>query len=297
VSPSSNNLAAGLYFGRDSVSCVLLRADAGERTVVSSGTINLPLPLFKGAPQEKTTRALVDALVACSADVRGRHMPVHVVVPDAAFSIAAFDLEQVPAGQGTLERLVEFRLAKELGSSAGACVSQLLGSSEGKTLLLGASMDKAWLASLLSACGAAGIVPWSLSPITAAIFNGFHDSVQGASGAMITMTADAWSLWAWDVAGLARPLRSQWRLGLSDEREIAADVERALIAYTDGHAAREIGQLRLWNPGANGALGDALDQRAQKPCDRRVWPETFAIAESCAASAALAACVMAAATA
>ena len=64
MSPSSNNLAAGLYFGRDSVSCVLLRTDAGERTVVSSSTINLPLPLFKGAPQEQTTRALVDALVA-----------------------------------------------------------------------------------------------------------------------------------------------------------------------------------------------------------------------------------------
>ena len=297
MSPSSSSVAAGLHFGRDSVSCVLLQDDARGKSVVSSKTVNLSTPLFKGTPQTSTAAALVEALNACGAELRGRHVPVHVVVPDAALGVAVFDLDQVPASRDALARLVEFRLAKELGSTTGACVSQLLGPGEGKTLLLGASMEKAWLATLRSACAAAGIVPWSLTATSAAVFNGFHDSVQGTSGAMITMTLDAWSLWVWDAAGLVRPLRSQWRLGAQDEREIAAEVERALIAYTDGHAARGIEQLHLWSPGASDALGSVLDQRAQKPCSRHVWPEAFTGAETCANSAALAACVMAAASA
>lgn len=295
MSPSSSSVTAGVYFGRDSVSCVLLQADAGK-SVLASKTVNLSTPLFKGSPQAGTTAALLEALTVCCAELRGRHVPVHVVVPDAALGVMVFDLDQVPASKDALARLVEFRLAKELGSNTGACVSQLLGPSEGKTLLLGASMEKTWLAALLAACAAAGIVPWSLTGASAAVFNGFHDSVRGTSGAMITMTLDSWSLWVWDAAAVARPLRSQWRLGAQDEREIAAEVERALIAYTDGHAARGIEELHLWNPGANDALGNALDLRAQKPCNRRVWPESLSGAESCASSAALAVCVMAAAS-
>jgi hypothetical protein len=295
VSPSSNSGAtAGLYFGRDSVSCVRLQSDGGSRTVASAGSVSLAVPLFKGVPPVAVRAALLEALVACCADIRGRHVPVHIVIPDAAISAAVFELDQVPASADALGRLVELRLARELGSAGGVCVSQLLGPCEGKTLLLGASVDKAWLGVLLEACAAVGVVPWSLTSMSGAVFNGFHDSVRGASGALITLTPESWALWVWDAAGLARPLRSQWRGGVDDEPEIAAEVERALIAYTDGHSARAIDKLHLWNPGSGDALGAVLDGRVRTPCSRWSCPETLAGDAACTDSPVLSACVVAA---
>jgi hypothetical protein len=296
VSRSSSNVSAGLYLGRDRISCVVLQADGAKRSVVSAKTVNIAAPLFKGVPDARTQTALTEALSSCCAELGGRHVPVHVVVPDAALSVAVFELDQVPASADAIERLVEFRLTKELGSN-GTCVSQLLGQSEGKSLLLGASMDKAWLAALIAACDTAGIVPWSISATTPVVFNGFHDAMERTGGAMIAITPEAWSLWVWNAEGLARPLRSQWRLGTQDDREIAVEVERALIAYTDGHASRAIEHLHLWSPDSDGALGDAFDRRIEKPCDRRVWPEGMQGTEAAANTASLAACVMAASTA
>lgn len=294
MSPSSTEPRAGLFVGRDGVACVLLGGGA-ENVITLTRTALLDTHIYRGMARPEAQAALDGAVGAVTAELRGRHLAVHVVVPDAAASAATFELDQVPKDGAALGKLVEHRLARELGAPPGACVSQLLGQGEGKYLVLGASMDRGWLAAVKQSLAVAGVVPWSLCTASTAVFNSLDEATRATSGALITLTTDAWALWAWDASGHVRPLRSQWR-GSDDEREIAAEVERSLIAYVDAHPSRSIGKLHVWSLGGGDALAAMLDQRTQLPCERQRWPQSLTGLDACADSPALAVSVMAALT-
>jgi len=262
--------------GREQVACALLAHDKGVTSLLATRAVRLESPLFNGAPTSLLRSALARALAELMLPIRGRHVPVHLVVPDALARSAAFELEEVPANATALERLVQFRLGKELGANTGVCVSQSLGEAEGRKVLLGATLDAGWLELLRGACADAGIVPWTLGAAGAAIFNSFETQLAGKSGALVALSPDAWALWAWDANGLPRPLRAQWRGTGADESSIAAEVERTLIAFTDGHESRAVERLAVWPAGAGEALASVLDERTGQRCERWSFPATLA---------------------
>ena len=260
MSPSSTE-RAGLAIGRDSVGCA--RISAGK--IRSMGEARLPLPLFRGAPSAQAAAGLAGALRALAADLARRYVPLHVSLPDAAVRWATFELDELPATRAARLELTRFRFEREGGAGEAACACQPLGRADGKPLLFGMAMDAGWRRCIAGALADAGLRAWSLNPNACRQFNRYHERLTQSSGALVSLAADAWSLWLWDERGRPRYVRARWRLAGEDHAALAQEVERSILAYVQ--TGRSV--ARVFVAGTEtAAMGDALDERLREPCTR-----------------------------
>ena len=109
-------------------------------------------------------------------------------------------------------------------------------------------------------------MPWSVSANACRQFNRFHDRLTQASGALVVLAPDAWSLWLWDARGRPRYARSRWRAANESHAEIALEIERLIVAYVQADPARSIARVHVLAGGEAGAMSAALDARLREPC-------------------------------
>jgi hypothetical protein len=261
VSRSSTE-RAGLAIGREHVGFARLAA-SGLRV----SEAKLATPLFRGAPSPQAKDALAEALRSLASDLKRRFVPLHVSVPDAAVRWATFELDQMPRTQATRLELARFRFERQGGSEA-ACACQPLGRDIGKPLLFGMAIDAAWRRCIAEALAKAGLRAWTLNPNACRQFNRFHERLTQASGALVALAPDAWSLWLWDERGRPRYVRARWRVAREDHTEIAQEVERSILAYVQAGAERDVARVFIAANGEIEAMAAALDGRLREPCSR-----------------------------
>jgi len=47
----------------------------------------------------------------------------------------------------------------------------------------------------------------------------------------VSVTEDCWALLLWDAAGRVRYARARWRAAGDDHADLAAEIERSIVAY------------------------------------------------------------------
>lgn len=263
--------AAGLALGRHYVALAEMVPGAGAARVKSVEEIALEAPLFSGAPSAAAAAALERALSRFAGKLAKRYLPLHVSLPDPLVHWSLFELDALPAGRAAREELVAFRFSRQGLDGGHLYACQPLGEEAGKQLALGMAIDRPWHALLTTALAKAGMVAWTIQANTCRQFNAFHDQLAGRSGALVTLAPDAWSLALWDASGRLRHARGRWRAGGEDHGEIAAEVERAILAYVNRHPGRDVS--RVFVAGDGGAFADALDARLREPCTRLSFHE------------------------
>lgn len=258
---------AGLAVGRDYVGFAELAAAGGGWRVVALEEARLERRLFSGAPTAAAEEALAGALRRFGS-AAGRYLRLHVSVPDALARWATFELDELPKSAAARLELVRFRFGRQGTNGSHAYACQALERDGDKHLLFGMALDGAWRTLVARALDDAGLVPWSLSGNACRQFNRYHDTLARASGALVALAPDAWSLWIWDEQGRPRYGRGRWRVGAEDHGGIAAEVERSILAYV--HSRRERGVERVFVVGGAdaGAMAPALDARLREPCVR-----------------------------
>jgi hypothetical protein len=279
--------SAGLVVGRDYVGFAhVVSAGGGWQARVVSEE-RLAAPLFAGSPTPQASAALAEALKAFPADLKRGYVPVHVSLPDAAVRVATFELDQMPKTHAAQLDLARLRFGR-LGVNGGhvfAC--QPLARDGDKHLLFGMAGEDAWQRLVGEALSRAGIVAWSLSANACRQFNCYNERLAGASGALVALAPDYWALWVWDAEGRPRYARSQWRGGKGDHPEIAAEVERLILAYVHGDLRRTVTQMFVVAGDEAGAMAAALDARLREPCAKLAPADAGVQAPGAAASAAL----------
>lgn len=273
MSPSSTERAprpsVGLAIGRDYVGfAAVLPARGGWRAQTVSEE-RLETRLFCGAPAREARAALAGALRKLARGVARRFVPVHVSIPDAAVQWGLFELEEMPKASAAQLDLARLRFSRQGVNGGHAYACQRLPGGGGKELLLGMALDKGWQRCIGDSLDDAGVVAWSLSTNACRCFNRFHDQLTQASGALVALAPDAWSLWLWDEGGRPRYARARWRGSPgADYAEIALDVERSILAFVQGHAERTVARLFTAAGAESAAMATALDKRMREPCVR-----------------------------
>lgn len=231
--------SVGIAMGRREV-CVV-HAMLGEKGAHIQTIETAPLPdaMFTGSPTPATESNLASVFAKVARTAKDKFIPCHVALPDPATAFAVFELDELPKSGKTRLDLVRWRFAKEysVGSGTFDCVHQALGRDNGKHLLLGQGMDKAWLQCIKQALRGAGITPWSINPGACYRFNQFHDRFAGEKhgAAMIMLDPDSWAVFLWDAAARPRLARARWRTRTDkiaeDHDEIALEAERLILSY------------------------------------------------------------------
>lgn len=260
--------SVGLAIGRRRVALARVRRSAGGREVETLAEAGLANPLFAGKPTPETIAALAEALTTVAGSLAGEYLPVHVSLPDAAVRLAVFELEALPRTCTEQQELARWRLQQEAGAGTVACASQALGAEGERQLLLGLAVDDAWRNAITAALAQAGIVAWSLSADVCRQFNRFHDRLAADSGALVSVTEDSWALLLWDAVGRVRYARARWRAAGDDHADLAAEIERSIVAYAHGAANRSVAHVYVIADAADAALPAALDARLRAPCIR-----------------------------
>lgn len=283
MSPSSNNRlfgsgrSAGLMLGRDRVAFAVASADASGWRITRLDEHRTEVPLFIGEPTQATTAALAKTLAELAPEAARDYLPLHVSVPGPAVQVGVFPLDAVPS-----KRALQLDLARWHFAQAGnadqalVCDCEAIGTDGGKHLLLGFAMDQAWHDCIVDALDRAGMTAWSLNADVCRQFNHFHDRLcaDAQGGALLAVTADAWSLLLWDDAGRLRHCSSRWRSSEADAAtRIAAEVERRILACVQSLPGMRVGQVyAVAGADAEGII-DAIDARLRAPCIR-LQPET-----------------------
>jgi hypothetical protein len=264
LSPAAS---AGLAIGRDYVGLAYIGAGkAGAEVRLSEE--KLDSQIFSGAPTPQAADALTQALRKVAGSLTGRYLPIHVSLPDALLHWTVLELDHVPAKRSAQLELVAFRFARQGLSGKYVHACQPLGRSRDKHLLLGTAGDAGWHRLVSEALERAGIVAWTVNGNACRQFNLFHDRLTGASGSLVCLAPDAWSLWLWDSEGRTRYARGRWRSGAGDYDEIALDVERSILAYVHGDPARTVAGVFAAAGEESAALERALNARLREPCTR-----------------------------
>lgn len=254
----------------------------GRRRAVLAGVRRLPdgcrlerlaearltVPLFTGKPAPAAVAALGTALTGLAAGLAREYVPLHVSLPDAAVRLTVLELEALPKTRAEQHELARWRLQQEAGAGALACATQPLGADGERQLLLGLAIDADWQAAITAALAQAGLTAWSLSADVCRQFNRFHDRLTAGSGALVNLSEDCWALLLWDEAGRVRYARARWRADHDEHSELAAEIERAIVAYVHGAAGRSVAHVHVIADVADTALADALDARLRTPCVR-----------------------------
>jgi len=279
--------SAGIAIGRDYVGFAhLVAADSGWRAQALAET-KLDTPLFAGAPALQAAAVLTAALQTVAGSLKGRYLPVHVSLPDAVVRVATFELDQMPKTRAAQLDLVRLRFGRLGMNGAHIYACQQLERDGNKYLLFGMAGEDAWQRFVSEALARAGVVAWSLSANVCRQFNGFHDRLTQASGALVALAPDAWSLWLWDSQGRPRYARSRWRSGPEDHADIALDVERSILAYVHGEAKRTVTRVFAVAGDETDSMAGALDARLREPCARLSADDAGVKTTQSAASAAL----------
>jgi hypothetical protein len=258
---------AGLAIGRDYVGLAYVERGKGNGQVRLAEE-KLDARLFDGAPTARAAEALAKALRKAAGFLAKRYLPIHVSLPDALLRWTVLELDELPQKRAAQLELVGFRFARQglAGQYVHAC--QPLGRERGKHLLLGVAADAGWHRLVSEALEQAGLVAWTLDGNACRQFNLFHDRLTAASGSLVALAPDAWSLWLWDEAGRTRYVRGRWRTVGGDHEEIALDVERAILAYVHGDPSRTVAKVFAAAGEESEALERALNARLREPCMR-----------------------------
>jgi hypothetical protein len=255
------------------VACQLLHQD-GSWQVAAVNVEATPIPIHKGAPEADTALQLVPVIAKVVAGAAGKCVPLSVVIPDPAASMAILELETLPKTVADREALANWHLQKlSSPNTTLACVAQDLGICDGKHLLLASAVSRAWLDGLLGACHAANVVPTIWQSAIAYRFNRFEEQLlrEGQDGALLTIDSASWSLLLWDQNGRARHLRSRWRDPASgnEAETIAVETERAVRAYVHGGRGRRVDTVHFIGEGdvAN-RVAALLEARMKNACAR-----------------------------
>jgi hypothetical protein len=263
------SVSAGLVIGRDYAGLALVSVAGDGLLVQELAETRFESSLFVGMPGAEATAALTTALKTVAAGIAGRYLPLHVSLPDAAVRLAIFELDELPQAQAAQQELVQWRFVRDaVGGSPGVSASQEMGREGDKYLLLGMSMDKAWQRCIAVALAQAGLVAWSLSANACRQFNRYHDLLTTGSGALAVYSMDAWALLLWDEQGRVRHARARWRAEADNDAEIAAEVERSILAYVHGASNRTVERVHVVVDGTGAGLVAALDARLREPCLR-----------------------------
>lgn len=259
---------AGLAVGRDYLGFAeLAAADDGWR-VAELAEAKLDAPLFGDPPSAESGAALRKGLSEFAGRMKGRYLPLHVSVPDAVVRWATFGLDELPkAGAARLD-LVRFRFGRQGIDGAHVYACQALDRDGDKHLLFGMATDGTWQRLVGAALADAGIPAWSLSANACRTFNRFHDRLVQATGALVAVAPDAWSLWLWDGQGRPRYGRGRWRIGAEDHAGIALEVERSILAYVHGGRERDVARVFVAGGAEADAVAEALDARLRERCVR-----------------------------
>ncbi len=271
-----SGITAGLDIGRDAVRYVELETKSGRSQVRSTGSARFDAPLFDGEPSAQSARAIADAVARVASGARRRYLPLHVSIPDPLVRTAVFELEELPKNAAARKALVQFRLQRDLPGQDWEYRSESLGTLiSGRHLLLGLAIPGAWRRTVTEALHAQGVVAWSLSGRLPRLMNALEASLSGSSGALVCVMEDSWALAALDPQGRLRYVRSQWRTPGLTTAAIAAEVQRAILAYVHQESDRSIEKIRLFLQGDDADLATELDARSDVAC-HRLTPAEFA---------------------
>ncbi len=267
--------SVGIALGRREVCAV--HAVFGEKGTQVQAIHSAPLSdeMFAGSPTPAAESNLASAFAEVTREIRGKFIPCHVALPDPMMRFTVFELDELPKSEKTRLELVRWRFAKEhpAGDQTLDCAYQELGLENSKHLLLGQSMDDAWLQCIKQALRRAGVTPWSMNLGAGYRFNQFHDRFvkekQGA--AMVTLDPDSWSVFLWDATARPRLARARWRAGTDNGTEayniIALEAERSILSYV--RSGKEGSVMRVYaisHAQELEGLTAALDRRLREKC-------------------------------
>lgn len=262
---------AGIALGRGQLCAVVLAAGAGRPALHAVRVQPLDRPLFEAQPDSAAEDALVRALLAVSDGFRDLYAPVHVALPDSVLRSTVFELDQLPKKPQLRQSLLRWRFAREWqrGEDSLDCRGADLGQDGAHHLFFAQGGDGAWLACVRRALARAGISPWSMNAAAVYRFNGFHDQITGAAGALLALDPDSWSLLLWDDKARVRQVltRLRDRQASGDEAAAIADeAERAILAYVQADNRRQVGRLHLAGSQSDtAALARVFDARLREP--------------------------------
>lgn len=264
----------GISLGRNGLCAARLGA-AGN--IDWARRANFPITLFNGAPTPEARKALTDAFAQLRKELGNSYAPIQISLPDPLVTVAVFELEALPKTNKARLALARWRFAKELHLAEGGieCVCQDLGEENGKRLLLGLAVDKAWLQCLQEACAQARLIAGVIDMEACHRFNYFYPALtaERKDGALICIEPEHWTLGMWDAQGRLRFVRSRWRergdaFGTPAEiGAIVAEIERSIRAYVRPGSARSIGRVYITGAAEDGRqLSLRLNERMSGQC-------------------------------
>ena len=244
-------------------------------TVTQIAQERLPFTPFRATPHagdESTLAQTLERLVG----TQRQSQPIQFALPDPAAIFQILELESLPATAQERNALAHFRLEKELpAATKTTCVTQSLGTDQGRALMLVIAIDRAWLECLRAACRLAGIVPNTMDMTVCHVFNRLHETLNGRTGdgALLVMEPHAWTLLLWDKDIRPRFVRTRWReVGAgptSDHEAIAIEVERLVRAYALASPERKVDRLYVCAAENDSEpVAERLDSRMHTPCVR-----------------------------
>lgn len=273
---SRSRVSAGLDIGRNVVRYVELETKSGQSQVRFMRSAPLEPAMFDGEPSPQSVRQIADAVAQVAEVARNRYLPLHVSIPDPVVRTAIFELEELPKRPAARTALVQFRLQRDLPSQEWDYRSESLGTlSSGKHLLLGVAMSGAWRRAVIEALQSKGIVAWSLAGRLPRLVNALGGTLSGATSVLVSAMEDSWALAALDPQGRLRYVRSQWRTADLTPSAMAAEAQRAILAYVHQDADRSIEKIRLFSESGGDDLASELDARSDHAC-HRLTPVQFA---------------------
>ena len=262
---------AGIAIGRSQLCAVVLAAGTGRPVLHAARVQPMDRPLFEVQPDAAAEDALAQALLAVSTGFRELYAPVHVALPDSVLRSTVFELDQLPKKPQLRQSLLRWRFAREWQRSEDSidCRGADLGRDGAHHLFFAQGGDSAWLACVRRALARAGIRPWSMNAAAVYRFNGFHDQITGAAGALLALDPDSWSLLLWDDKARLRQVLTRLRESQASGDEAAAiadEAERAILAYVQGDGHRQVGRLHLAGSQRDiTALARVFDARLREP--------------------------------
>ena len=238
--------------------------------------------------------ALGPALSGVAEHVGRRFLPLRVALPDPLVTMRVFELDALPAGYRARQDLAAWRMARDLDTRTEAlvCTHQYLGEDTGRHLLLVVGVPGALMAGLGGSLKAAGVFAVHADAAAAHRFNATaarHEAHQ----AWLVLEADYWTLSISDEQSRLRHLRSRWRTpggSLQEEmREVSEETERALLAYGQGNAARQVACLQV--TGAEAERNALSEQLSGRPWAAFEFPAAEAAGVECGSFASVAAAI------
>lgn len=258
--------AVGLYIGRRHVAITELSGCGGRWRLQSSADATLEIPLFLGMPSSESITALANALKPFAAGLATQYVPLHVSLADPAIRVAFLHPQALPAKRQQQMDFARWRLAEDFGIASAACDCQPLGSDGRSPLLLAMAMEERWLQGVRTALASLGLVPWTLTPLSARLFNLFHDSLVAESGALVVLAPESWALWLWDAQGRPRHVASGWRETDEVGVRLVDQIQRTVLAYVHSPVGAPVSKMFLVSGAGDVAVEEALASRLRGVC-------------------------------